>query len=121
MTAFAAGSIISGSEGCVHIRIMGEPHYLCPEELGRLIFMGDSVPLLRNWPTKNDPPQVAGTVRLNPSGRGVIIESGKQRYQLPRDKFIAVALGEDVSCIFFEIPSDEREPEIIAPARGGTA
>jgi hypothetical protein len=121
MTAFAAGSIISGSEGCVHIRIMGEPHYLCPEELGRLVFMGDNVPLLRNWPTKNDPPQVTGMVRLNPSGRGVIIEIGKQRYQLPRDKFIAVALGEDISCIFFEIPSDEQEPEILAPARGGTA
>jgi hypothetical protein len=83
--------------------------------------MGDSVPLLRNWPSKNDPPQVAGTVHLNPSGRGVIIESGKQRYQLPRDKFIAVALGEDISCIFFEVPSDEQEPEIITPARRGTA
>ncbi len=121
MTAFAAGSIISGSEGCVHIRIMGEPHYLCPEELGRLLFMGNSVPLLRHYPTANDPPQVAGSVHLNPSGRGVIIEVGKQRYQLPRDKFIAVALGEDISCIFFEIPSDEQEPEIIAPARRGTA
>jgi hypothetical protein len=121
MTSFAAGSIISGSEGCVHIRIMGEPHYLCPEELGRLVFMGDNVPLLRHYPTANDPPQVAGSVRLNPSGRGVIIEVGKQRYQLPRDRFLAVALGEDISCIFFEIPSDERESEIIAPARGGTA
>lgn len=121
MTAFAAGSIISGSEGCVHIRIMGEPHYLCPEELGRLLFMGDSVPLLRHYPTANDPPQVTGSVHLNPSGRGVIIEVGKQRYQLPRDRFLAVALGEDISCIFFEVPSDEQEPEIIAPARRGTA
>jgi hypothetical protein len=121
MTAFAAGSIISGSEGYVHIRIMGEPHYLCPEELGRLLFMGDSVPLLRHYPTANDPPQVAGSVHLNPSGRGVIIEVGKQRYQLPRDRFLAVALGEDISCIFFEIPSDELEPAILATARRGTA
>jgi len=117
----ATGSIISGSEGCLHIRIWGEPHYFRPEELGRLIFMGASVPLLMNWPSHTDPPHVSGTVHLNPSGRGVIIEIGKQQYQLPRDKFIAVALGEEISCILFEIPSDVPEPEIISPSRRGVS
>jgi hypothetical protein len=44
---------------------------------------------------------------------------GNIRYMLPRDRFIAVALGEDVSCILFEVPSDVPEPEIISPNKGG--
>jgi hypothetical protein len=40
---------------------------------------------------------------------------------LPRDRFIAVALGEDVSCILFEVPGDVPEPEILTPHKGGAA
>ena len=40
MTAFAAGQIMCGSEGRVYVRIWGELHFVCPEELGLLFFVG---------------------------------------------------------------------------------
>ena len=118
MTAFAAGQILCGSEGRVYARIWGELHYISPEDLGLLFFVGERVSLLKNGPAS---PQISGTVYLSPSGRAVIIAIGKQRYLLPRDKFLAVALGEDVSCIFFECPGNEPELEIISPRKGGAA
>ena len=118
MTQYAAGSITSGKDGCVFIRIRGEPHYIYPEELGRLIFMGDCVPILRHQPTANGPPQVSGTVHLNLSGRGIVIEIGDTHYQLPRDRFLAVALGEEVSCIFYEVPDGKHELAELAPGKG---
>jgi hypothetical protein len=118
MTQYAAGSITSGKDGCLYIRIWGEPHYIYPEELGRLIFMGDCVPLLRHQPTSTDPPQVSGTVHMNMSGRGIVIEIGNTHYQLPRDRFLAVALGEEISCIFFEVPDGRNEPAVISPGKG---
>lgn len=121
MTAFAAGQILCGSEGRVHVRIWGEKYYICPEELGMLFFVGDRVPLLKQGPVPNGVPKVSGTVKLSPSGRAVIITLGKQQYILPRDKFLAVALGEDVSCIFFEAPGNEPDLETIEPRKGGAA
>jgi hypothetical protein len=121
MTAFAGGQIMCGGEGRVHVRIWGEPHYICPEDLGMLLFVGERVSLFKKGPAPQDVPQVSGSVYLSPSGRAVIIATGRQRYMLPRDKFLAVALGEDVSCIFFEVPSEAPDSEIISPSKGGAA
>lgn len=121
MTAFAGGQIMCGGEGRVHVRIWGEPHYICPEDLGMLLFVGDRVSLFKKGPAPQEVPQVSGSVYLSPSGRAVIIATGRQRYMLPRDRFLAVALGEDVSCIFFEVPSDAPDIEIISPSKGGVA
>jgi len=118
MTAYAAGQILCGDDGRVHVRIWGEHYYICPEELGMLFFVGDRVPLLKKGPAQQTP-QVSGTVYLGPSGRAVIIAVGKARYMLPRDRFLAVALGEDVSCIFFEVPGDAPEIGLISPHKGG--
>jgi hypothetical protein len=119
MTAYAAGQIMCGSEGRVYARIWGELYYICPEDLGLLFFVGERVSLIRKGTASQQVPQVAGTVYLSPSGRAVIIAIDRQRYLLPRDKFLAVALGEDVSCIFFEAPGNEPEIETISPRKGG--
>jgi hypothetical protein len=125
MTAFASGGqVMCGADGCVHVRIWGELHYVCPEDLGRLLFVGDRVPLLRKGPgdVPHKPARVSGSVRISPSGRAVIIASGSHRYMLPRDRFVAVALGEEVSCLFFEMPSDDekRSPEAgLSPLSAG--
>jgi len=121
MTPFSAGQILGGSDGCVHVRIYGAPHYICPEELGMLFFVGDSVPLLKNFPSVSETPQLSGRVHLNASGRSVIIEIGTARFMVPRDRFLAVAFGEDISCIIFEIPSEKNEIACISPPKGGTA
>ena len=128
MTAFASGGqIMCGAEGCVHVRIWGELHAICPEDLGRLLFMGERVSLLRKGSAPEKVPQnvdqVSGSVRISPSGKAVIIATGSQRYMLPRDRFVAVALGEEVSCLFFEMPSDDdwRSPEaVLSPLPAGS-
>ena len=38
---------------------------------------------------------------------------------VPRNKFLAVALGEEVSCDFFELPGDEPDIEMISPHKEG--
>jgi hypothetical protein len=121
MTPFSAGQILCGDEGCVHVKIYGAPHYIRTEELGTLFFVGDTVLLLKNWPSENETRQVSGRVHLNPSGRSVIIEIDTSRFMVPRDRFLAVAFGEDVFSIVFEIPSDKNEIEIISPHKGGIA
>jgi hypothetical protein len=125
MTAFASGGqVMCGAEGLVHVRIWGELHYVCREDPGRLLFVGDRVPFLRKGPgdVPRKPVQVSGSVRITPSGRAVIIASGSQRSMLPRDRFIAVALGEEVSCLFFYMPSDNgrESPEtVLSPLPAG--
>ena len=125
MTAFASGGqVMCGAEGCVHVRIWGELHYVCPEDLGRLLFVGDRVPLLRKGPGEvpHETVQVSGSVSISPSGRAVILATGSQRYMLPRDRFVAVALGEEVSCLFFEMPSDddkESPGSVLSPLPAG--
>jgi hypothetical protein len=121
MTAFAGGQIMCGGEGRVHVRIWGEPYYISPEDLGMLLFVGHAGRLLKKGSAPHEDPQTSGSVYLSPSGRAVIIATGRQRYMLPRDKFLAVALGEEVSCIFFEMPTDAPDSEIISPSRGGVA
>jgi hypothetical protein len=121
MTPFSAGQIMGGSDGCVHVKIYGAPHYICPEELGMLFFVGDSVPLLKNFPSLSESPQLSGRVHLNASGRSVIIELGAARFMVPRDRFLAVAFGEGISCIICEIPSEKNEIETISPGKGGKA
>lgn len=121
MTSLSAGQIMGGDMGCVHVRIYGAPHYIRTEELGMLFFVGETVPLLKNWPSENETHQVSGKVHLNPSGRSVIIEIDTSRFMVPRDRFLAVAFGEDFSGIVFEIPSDKNKIEIISPHKGGRA
>ncbi len=86
-----------------------------------LFFVGETVPLLRNWPSENETMEVSGRVHLNPSGRSVLFEIGTSRFMVPRDRFLAVAFGEDFSGILFEIPSDANKIEIISQHKGGTA
>ena len=121
MTHFSAGLVMTGSDGYVHVRIWGESYFVCPEDMGMLLFVGETVPLLHKSQEPSGTPLASGSVALNPSGRAVIISVGTVRYMLPRDRFIAVALGEDVSCILFEVPGDVPEPEIISPTKGGAA
>ena len=125
MTAFASGGqVVCGADGCMHVRIWGELHYVCPEDLGRLLFVGDRVPLLRKGPGEvpHETVQVSGSVSISPSGRAVILATGSQRYMLPRDRFVAVTLGEEVSCLFFEMPPDDdkESPEaVLSPLPAG--
>ena len=124
MTPFASGGqVVCGPDGSVYVRIWGELHYLGPGDAGRLLFSGERVSLLRKAPAAplmkgalpDETLEVSGSVYLNPSGRGVVIESGGQQYILPRDRFLAVALGEEVSCIFFELPANETGMGMGAP------
>ena len=121
MSSFSAGIVLTGSDGYVHVRIWDKSYFICPEDMGMLLFGGETVPLLHKNPDPSGTPVTSGSVALNPPGRAVILSIGTIRYMLPRDRFIAVALGEDVSCILFEVPGDVPEPEIILPNKGGVA
>ena len=121
MSHFSAGIVLTGSDGYVHVRIWDKSYFICPEDMGMLLFVGETVPLLQKNPDPAVSPVASGSVALNPSGRAVILSIGTVRYMLPRDRFIAVALGEDVSCILFEVPGDVPEPEILTPHKGGAA
>jgi len=122
MTAFASGGqVMCGAEGGVHVRIGGELPTICPEDPGRLLFVGERVSLFIRGPENilKDPVQVSGPVSLSPSGRAVIISNGSQRYMLPRDRFLAVAPGEEISCIFVEVPKDTPNNGILPASIGG--
>ena len=120
MTAFASGGqVMCGAEGGVHVRIWGELHTICPEDLGRLLFVGERVSLFTRGPENVLNDAVSGSVALSPSGRAVIIASGSQRYMLPRDRFLAVALGEEISCIFVELPADTPERDLLPASQRG--
>jgi hypothetical protein len=125
MTAFASGGqVMCGAEGQVHVRIWGELHAICPEDLGRLLFAGSRVPFLRKGPgdVPHKPARVSGSVRISTSGMAVIIATGSQRYMLPRDRFLAVTLREEESYLFFEMPSDDdkESPEaVLSPLPAG--
>jgi hypothetical protein len=120
MTAFASGGqVMCGAEGGVHVRVWGELHTICPEDLGRLLFVGERVSLFTRGAENAVKDSVSGSVCLSPSGRAVIIATGNQRYMLPRDRFLAVALGEEISCIFVEVPADTPESGILPASQGG--
>jgi hypothetical protein len=121
MTAFASGGqVMCGTEGGVHVRVWGELHTICPEDPGRLLFVGERVSLFTRGPENipRDSLQVSGPVSLSPSGRAVIIATGSQRYILPRDRFLAVAPGEEISCIVVEVPAGTLEREIQPTSKG---
>ena len=120
MMAFASGSqVMCGAGGGVHIRAGGELHTTCPEDPGRLLFTREQVPLFTNGPENAVMDSRSGPVSPSPSGRAVIIASGSQRSMLPRDRFLAVALREEISCIFVEVPADRHEREIQPASQGG--
>jgi len=121
MSHFSAGIVLTGSDGYVHIRIWDKSYFIRLEDMGMLLFVGRTVSLFKKNPDPSGIPFTSGSASLNPSGRAVIVSIGSVRYMLPRDRFIAVALGEDVSCILFEVPGDVPEPEILAPPKGGAA
>ena len=121
MSSYAAGQILCGTDGRVHVRIWGEMHYILTEELGYLFFVGEWVPLVKSTASPHENPKEVGTVYLSQSGRAIIIAIGNQRYILPRDKFLAVALGEEISCAFFEAPGNGPEIEMILPRKEGVA
>lgn len=120
MTACAAGQVLCGDDGRLHIRIGGEQYYLYPEDIGLFFFAGECAPLLKKGPVPQVH-EVSGTIGLNPFGRAVVIAIDKQRYMLPRDKFLSVALGEEISCTFFETPTDGLEIERFSLHKGGAA
>jgi hypothetical protein len=120
MTAFASGDqVMCGAEGGVHVRVWGELHTICPEDPGRLLFVGERVSLLTKGPENILKDSRSGPVCLSPSGRAVIIASGSQRYLLPRDRFLAVGPWEEISCIFVELPAGIPEREIPPASKGG--
>lgn len=119
MTSYPAGLVMSGSEGCVHVRIWDERFYLCSEDLGALLFLGESVPLLRPGSPFDTSPRGGGLAHLNRSGRAVIFEVGNQCYLIPRDRFLMVALGEEVSCPVADIVTDGTSPLSTTTTTGG--
>ena len=119
MMPYAAGQLLYDSEGKVLIRIWDERHYISPDDLGLLLFAGGIVSVLKLDKMTTGTAQVSGKASLSPSGQAVLIEIGKQRYMVPRDKFLAVVFGQAVSGTFFEAPEDTPEIEIISPRRGG--
>ena len=60
MTRFSAGIVLTGSDGYVHVRIWDKSYFICPEDMGMLLFVGETVPLLQ----KNPDPLV---LRLHPA------------------------------------------------------
>jgi hypothetical protein len=62
--------------------------------------------------------QVYDPVSLSPSGRAVIIATGSQHSMLPRDRFLAVAPMDEMSCIFVEVPAGTMEREIQTTSKG---
>jgi len=120
MTAFASGGqVMCGAEGGVHVRVWGELHTICPEDHGMLLFFGEQVSLFTKGAENAVKDARSGPVSISPSERAVIIASGSQRYMLPRDRFPAAALGEEISCIFVEVPPGTMEKEIQPVSPGG--
>ncbi|MGA9203913.1 hypothetical protein [Methanoregula sp.] len=118
MSAYPAGHILFGDEGRVHICIWDTRYQICPEDLGMLFFVGDRVPLMKKGPAPQVF-QISGQVSLAPSGQAVIIAIDRQRYMVPRARLLAVALGEEVSCDFYEMPEEISDIEIISPHKEG--
>jgi hypothetical protein len=121
MTAFANGiQAMCGAGGGVHVHVGGELHTLCPEDTGRLLFTGEQVPLFTKGPENAVKDSRSGPVSPSPSGRAVIIATGSQRSMLPHDRFPTVAQGEEISCIFVEVPPNTPEREVLPAANGGS-
>jgi hypothetical protein len=112
MSPCPAGQVVYGDEGRVHICIWDSHFQICPEDLGTLFFVGDRVPLMKKGPAPQVF-QISGQIHLSPSGQAVIIAIDRQRYVVRRNRFLAVALGEEPFCDFFEVPDENTDIEII--------
>lgn len=119
MTQYPAGIVMGGSEGCVHLRIWDERYIIQSEDLGVLVFLGELVPLIRDSPQPNESSVTRGVAHLNRSGRAVLLEIGNQCYLIPRDRFVMVALGDEVSTPIAEIAIDGGDSAINLLWRGG--
>jgi hypothetical protein len=120
MSAFASGGqAMCGAGGGVHVHAWGELHTLCPEDTGRLLFVGEQVSLFTKGPENAVKDARSGPVSPSPSERAVTIAGGSQRSMLPRDRFPAVAPLEEISCIFVEVPPGTPEREIQPVSTGG--
>jgi len=116
MTPLSAGEIRAGGDGCVHILLKGQLLALCPGDMGVLFFGGGMAPV-RALTGPGDPGQKPrGMARLTPSGRAVAIELGSEQFMVPRDRFLAVAFGEDIASLVFSVPSDRT----VSSGRGDT-
>ena len=120
MTAFASGGqVMCGAGGGVHVRVWVELYTICPEDPGRFLFVGERVSLFSKGLENTVKDSLSGPVSPSPTGRAVIITTGSQRSMLPCDRFLAVALGEEIFCIFVEVPADSPESGILPASQGG--
>ena len=106
MTALSAGEIRAGGDGCVHLLIGKQVLAFCPGDMGELFFGGGMAPVRALAGPGEPGEKPRGMARLTPSGRAVTIELGSERYMVPRDRFLAVAFGEDIASLVFTLPSD---------------
>jgi hypothetical protein len=106
MVQHLAGAVMSGSEGRMHLRIWTERYYICAEDLGSVLFLNEAVPLFRLDTASMETKKSAGVARLNRSGRSILFELGNRCYRVPRDRFMDITLGEEISWPVDEIISD---------------
>jgi len=118
MSTSPAGHIMYGDGGRVHICIREGWYQITPEDLGTLFFVGEPVLLMKKGPAPQVF-QIAGTVYLSPSGQAIIIAIERRRYIVPRDRLLAVALGNEPSCDFYEVPDENTDVGIISPHKEG--
>jgi len=117
MTPLSAGEIRAGGDGCVHLLIGKQILAVNPDDMGVLFFGGGAAPVRARAGPGEPGEKPRGMVRLTPSGRAVTIELGSERFMVPRDRFLAVAFGEDIASLVFTVPSDRTE----SPGRGDPA
>ena len=60
MSHFSAGIVLTGSDGYVHVRIWDKSYFICPEEMGMLLFVGETVSLFRQNPDPSGNPVAYG-------------------------------------------------------------
>jgi len=118
MMTSESGQIRFGAVSRVPIHTREDRNYLCHQDLGPLVFLGDSM----LFPKKGPAPQVhevCGRVRFPPSGWAVVITMGKQQRIIPRDKFLAIAFREEFFLTFFEVPAGGLEIEPVSLHKRG--
>lgn len=121
MRAVAAGQILCGSEGRVYAGARENSLPSALRNLASSTFPASASRSSGAVQRLSRSRSLAGPSLFRSSGRAVIIAIDRQRYLLPRDTFLAFALGEDLSCSFFKSPENEPEIETIPPRKGGEA
>ena len=117
MVQHLAGAIMGGSEGRMNVRIWTDRYYICAEDLGAVLFLNETVPLFRLDTASQETKKSSGAARLNRSGRSILFEIGDRCYRVPRDRFMDITLGEEITWPVDEIISDRSG----APAEVGHA